>query len=306
MLDFAQNSLDGLMIGSSYALLAIGFTLIFGVMRRLNLSYGPSIMLGAYFGTLLYLEVGAGPVLVAVTTLAGAVLVGIYVERLCFAPMTGRPGAGIASMVASFAIWMQLEQVGILMLPRHTYAYPPLFSGGALEIGPLFLRADHLVMLASAVAIVAGLRLLLYRTRFGLGLRAVVDNRTAAHLVGIDVRMMSLLAFALASAIGGAAGYLVLASDQQVTPMFGMWATLKGLVAMMIGGLGSLPGAILGGLLLGVVEMHSLWYFGPQVRDLSTYFLLFLVLILRPGGLLQGIGRQRALPQEGRGRWTSI
>lgn len=306
MLDFAQNSLDGLMIGSSYALLAIGFTLIFGVMRRLNLSYGPSIMLGAYFGTLLYLEVGAGPVLVALTTLAGAVLVGIYVERLCFAPMAGRPGAGIASMVASFAIWMQLEQVGILMLPRHTYAYPPLFSGGVLEVGPLFFRADHLLMLASAIAIVAALRLLLYRTRFGLGLRAVVDNRTAAHLVGIDVRLMSMLAFALASAIGGAAGYLVLASDQQVTPMFGMWATLKGLVAMMIGGLGSLPGAIVGGLLLGVVEMHSLWYFGPQVRDLSTYFLLFLVLILRPGGLLQGIGRQQALPQEGRGRWTSI
>jgi len=305
MLDFAQNTVDGILIGASYALLAIGFTLIFGVMRRLNLAYGPSIMLGAYFGTLLYLEVGAAPVLVALTTVAGAVLVGIYVERLCFAPMAGRPGAGIASMVSSFAIWMQLEQAGILILPRHTYAFPPLFSGSVLDIGPLFVRADHLVMLAVAIAIVAALHLLLHRTRFGLGLRAVVDNRTAAHLVGIDVRLVSLLAFALASAIGGAAGFLVLASDQQITPMFGMWATLKGLVAMMIGGLGSLPGAIVGGLLLGVVEMHSLWYFGPQVRDLSTYFLLFLVLVLRPGGLLQGLGRHQGLLPEGRGRWTS-
>lgn len=310
MLDFAQNTLDGIMIGSSYGLLAIGFTLIFGVMRRLNLSYGPSIMLGAYGGTLLYLDFAAAPLLVAAATVAGAVVAGLYVERLCFAPMTGRPGAGIASMVSSFAIWMQLEQAGILVLPRHTYAYPPLFSGGVLEFGPFFARPDHLAMLAAAVAIASGLHLLLRRSRFGLALRAIVDSQNAAHLVGIPVRRMAIYAFALASAIGGIAGYLVLATDQQVTPMFGMWATLKGLVAMMIGGLGSLPGAVLGGLLLGIVEMQSLWYLGPQGRDLSTYFLLFLVLVLRPQGVFAGLfgglfGGVFGARGEGGARWTS-
>lgn len=284
MIDLVQNTIDGVMIGSSYGLLALGFTLIFGVMRRLNLSYGPSIMIGGYLGTVLYLHYGAGLIAVAGAVVAGAVIAGIYVERLCFAPM--KAGAGIASMVSSFAIWMQLEQVAVLVLPRHTYAFPPLATGMPLEVWSLLVRIDHLIVLCCALGLAAAVQLILYRTRFGLGLRAIIGNPIAAHLVGINVRMAVLLAFAGASAIGGVAGFLVLAVDQQITPMFGMWATLKGLIAMMIGGLGSIPGAVLGGLLLGVVEAHSQWYFGPQVRDLVAYFVLFGFLVLRPGGLL--------------------
>jgi branched-chain amino acid transport system permease protein len=284
MVDFVQNTLDGVMIGSSYALLALGFTLIFGVMRRLNLSYGPTIMIGAYLGTLLYVDAGAGAAAVAAATVIGAALAGVYVERLCFAPMAA--GAGIASMVSSFAIWMQLEQAAILVLPRHTYAFPPLATGAPLTLGPFLVRLDHAVMLAAAAALAAAVYLVLYRTRFGLGLRAIVGNPVAAHLVGIDVRFSTLAAFALASAVGGVAGYLVLAVDQQVTPMFGMWATFKGLIAMMLGGLGSIPGALVGGLLLGVIEAHAQWYFGPQIRDLLAYAALFLVLVVRPTGLM--------------------
>ncbi len=284
MIDLVQNTIDGLMIGSSYGLLALGFTLIFGVMRRLNLSYGPSIMIGGYFGTVLYLQFGAGPLVVAVAVVVGAALAGLYVERLCFAPM--KAGAAIASMVSSFAVWMQLEQAAILVLPRHTYAFPPLATGAPLEFGPFAVRIDHLVMLGCALGLAAAVQLLLYRTRFGLALRAIIGNPVAAHLVGVDVRTVMPLAFAGASAIGGVAGFLVLAVDQQVTPMFGMWATLKGLIAMMIGGLGSVPGAVLGGLLLGVIEVQSQWYFGPQIRDLAAYFVLFAVLALRPRGLV--------------------
>jgi branched-chain amino acid transport system permease protein len=257
---------------------------IFGVMRRLNLSYGPSIMIGAYIGTVLYVQLGVGSFAVAGAMVLGAAIAGIYVERLCFAPMP--IGAGIASMVSSFAIWMQLEQAAILVLPRHTYPFPPLTTGAPLEWGPFLLRPDHLIMFGSAVGLTAGIQFALYRTRFGLALRAIIDNPVAAHLVGINVRTAMMLAFAAASAIGGVAGFLVLAVDQQVTPMFGMWATLKGLIAMMIGGLGSIPGAILGGLLLGVVETHSQWYFGPQIRDLAAYVVLFAFLLVRPSGLL--------------------
>jgi len=286
MIDFVQNTIDGVMTGSSYALLALGFTMILGVMRRLNLSYGPSIMIGAYLGTLVYLQLSASPIVVVAVTVAGAVLAGIYVERLCFAPMAA--GAGIASMVSSFAIWMQLEQAAVLVLPRHTYPFPPLATGAPLTFGPFLLRTDHLIMLTCALAVSTGVQLLLYRSRFGLALRAIINNPVAAHLVGINVRTAIVWAFVLASVVGGIAGYLVLATDQQITPMFGMWATFKGLIAMMIGGLGSIPGAIVGGLVLGVVEAHSQWYFGPQVRDLVAYGLLFACLVLRPGGLLGG------------------
>ena len=116
-------------------------------------------------------------------------------------------------------------------------------------------------------------------------MRAIVENSVAASLSGIDVQRTMLKAFALASAIGGVAGFLVLSANQQVTAMLGMWATLKGLIAMMIGGLGSIPGAIVGGLVLGVIEVHSQNLFGPQVRDLAAYAVLFVLLVLRPGGI---------------------
>jgi branched-subunit amino acid ABC-type transport system permease component len=282
--DFIQNCIDGVMIGSGYALLAIGFTIIFGVLRRLNLSYGPSIMLGAFVGTLLYVQFQAHAVAVAMATVVGAVLAGMYVERVCFWAI--RRGAAVASMVSSFAIWMQLEELAIVMLPERTYPFPPLTKTAPIEIGPFFLRSEHLTMFVVAVVLVAAVHTVLYRTRFGLAVRAVSENRLAARFMGINVDAVMFWAFALVSAIGGVAGFLILATDQQVTPYFGLWATFKGLIAMMLGGMGSLPGAILGGLILGIVEVQSLWYLGNDYKDLSAYFLLFLVLIIRPGGIL--------------------
>jgi len=293
MIPFIQTTLDGLMVGSSYGLLALGFALIFGVMRRLNLSYGPSIMVGAYLGTLLYIQFGAPTYVVAIVAVAGSVMAGVYVERLCFAPLG--VAAGVASMVSSFAIWMQLEQASLLMLPRHSYPFPSLTSGELLSVGPLVVRPDYLIMLAAMLAITAALHLLLYRTRFGV----------AASLSGIDVRSTMLKAFALASAIGGVAGFLVLSANQQVTAMLGMWATLKGLIAMMIGGLGSIPGAIVGGLVLGVIEVHSQTLFGPQVRDLAAYGVLFVLLVLRPGGIFGTAAVSESAARRGGDRWTT-
>ncbi|MCH8113329.1 MAG: branched-chain amino acid ABC transporter permease, partial [Proteobacteria bacterium] len=141
-------------------------------------------------------------------------------------------------------------------------------------------------MFVVAVVLVAVVHTVLYRTRFGLAVRAVSENPLAARFMGINVDAVMFWAFALVSAIGGVTGFLILATDQQVTPYFGLWATFKGLIAMMLGGMGSLPGAILGGLVLGIVEVQSLWYLGNDYKDLSAYFLLFLVLIIRPGGIL--------------------
>ena len=282
IVDFVQNTLDGIFVGSSYSLLAIGFTLIFGVMRRLNLSYGPSIMLGIFTGTLLYVEFEAGLLAVAVATVAGAVLAGLYVERMCFWAI--RRGAALASMVSSFAIWMQLEEIVTVVFPERTYPFPPL-ADFALEFGEFFIRGDHLVMFACAAAITLLLHVLLYRTRFGLALRAVSRNPAAAAFVGINTGLVLFFAFALASAIGGFAGYLIAAGDQQITPYFGLWATFKGLIAMTLGGMGSIPGAIAGGLLLGIIESHCGWYLGTEYRDLASYGVLFAFLVFRPGGL---------------------
>ena len=277
--DLIQNTLDGLFLGSSYALLALGFTLIFGVLRRVNLSFGPAVMFGCYAATWAHLNFGAGLLLLALIAVAGSVLAGAYVERLCFAPHRG--GSAIAAMVASFALWMQFEELATLALPRHVYAFPPLYSGPPIEFGALSLRVESLAMLAAAIVVCVLLWWTLYRTRFGIAVRAVIDQPNAAQLAGISVPRTFMLTFALASAIGGLAGFLIAASHEQVTPMIGMWFTLKGLLAMMLGGLGSLPGAVLGGLALGLLEAHTQWFFGPQARDLIAYALLFILLAAR-------------------------
>jgi branched-chain amino acid transport system permease protein len=279
LIDLAQNTLDGLFLGSSYALLALGFTLIFGVLRRANLSYGPAIMFGCYAATWTHLNFGAGLLLLALVTIAGSIVAGAYVERLCFAPH--RKGSAVAAMVASFALWMQFDELATIVLPRHVYAFPPLYAGGPLALGPFTLRVEALAMLAAAALACATLWWLLYRTRFGLAVRAVIEQPAAASLSGIDVPRVFVRVFALASALGGLAGYLIAASHEQVTPMLGMWSTLKGLLAMMLGGLGSLPGAVAGGLALGLLEAHSQWFLGPQLRDLIAYLLLFVLLAAR-------------------------
>ena len=140
MIDLIQNTLDGVMIGSSYALLALGFTLIFGTMRRLNLAYGPTIMVGAYLGTYASLRLGhrrtAGG---AARRSPAPALVGLYVERLCFRPFG--EGAAMASMISSFAVWMQIEEAATLVLPRHLNAFPPLIASAPIELGPFSFRA---------------------------------------------------------------------------------------------------------------------------------------------------------------------
>ena len=293
MVDFIQTTFDGISIGSAYALIALGFTLIFGVMRRINLSYGPSIMLGAFVGTWIFVTLGAHPWQVAAVTIVGTVLVGMYVERLCFWAI--RRDAAVASMVSSFVIWMQLEEFATILLPGRTYPFPKLFSSGGFEVGPYFFRMEHVTTLAVVAIMLILLRLLLFRTRFGLALRAVSEDPAAAVYMGIRPGHITFRAFVLASLIGGVAGYLLLASDQQVTPYFGLWATFKGLIAMMLGGMGSFRGAVVGGLLLGVIEAQTQWYLGNAFKDLGSYLVLFVVLVLRPGGLLgQGIVEREA------------
>jgi branched-chain amino acid transport system permease protein len=281
VIELLQTTLDGVMVGGGYALLALGFTLTFGVMRRLNLSYGASILIGVYGGTLLHAS-GAGILAVLAATVAGAALAGLYVERLCFRALPAT--AAVASMVSSYAVWMQLQELATLVLPRHTYAFPG-FGDAPIEFGPLLVRIEPLMMVLAAALLAGLVAYVLYRTRAGLALRATVESRVAAQLVGIDVARVTLWTFVAASAVGGLAGFLIAVADAQVTPMLGMWTTMKGLVAMMLGGLGSIPGAIAGGLALGVFEAHAQAALGPQLRDLLAYGLLFAVLVCRPGGL---------------------
>lgn len=283
MLDLAQNTLDGIATGSAYALLAIGFTLIFGVMRRLNIAFGPSIMVGVFLGAWVHAQWSAGLIGAAVAVLVGAVIASAYVERLSFAAIRG--DAALASMASSFAIWMQLEQAVALVFPGRTTVFPTLGQVPDLDLAGLVLRGDDLIILCVAGIVLVLLQRVLFHSHFGLEMRAVADSPEAAAVARVNIARVAVLTFGLAALVGAVAGFLIAASDGQISPKFGLWATMKGLIAMMIGGLGSLRGALLGGLVLGIVEAQAQWYLGAAAREIVVYGLLFLCLVLLPGGL---------------------
>ncbi len=291
MIGIVQALVDGVMIGASYALLGLGFTLVFGVLRRINLAFGASILLGALAGAWIASQYRVGGFAAAGATIGVSVLTGVYVERVSFWAV--RKAAAVTAMVSSFALWMQLEEAAALLFPGRTYAFPPLVGRSVIELGPLQVRLEYLVMFVAAGLIVATLEAAIRGTRFGLAMRAVTDSPDAARALGVNVERMGFVAFALASAIGGAAIFLIAATDEQVTLHTGMTLTIKGLMAMMIGGMGSLRGAVLGGVLVGVVETTGQVALGALHKDFATMSLLFAILILRPGGLLGQSGAVR-------------
>lgn len=294
MIELLQRTLDGLLDGSAYALVGLGLTLTFGSLRRLNLAYGAGAMLAAYVGAWLYQRYALPAFAVAVVVVALTALIGLYVEWLCFsgehanAEQTHRAGTSppgsdtreVVALASSFAIWMQLEQLAVNLLPRHLNPFPSLAVAREWSWGQLTLRLDKLALATLALALTLGLARWLRVSREGLAWRAAADQRAAAHLCGIAVAHMQRRAFAVACMLSGLAAFAVLSLEGQVTPMFGMWVLIKGLVAAMLGGIGSIRGVLFGGLLLGVVEAHAQALFGALGREFATYALLFAVLVL--------------------------
>ncbi len=292
VIELLQRTLDGLLDGASYALVGLGLTLTFGMLRRLNLAYGAAAMLAAYVGAWLHLRFGVPAWAVALAVVAVAALAGLYVEWLCFAgtsggtptvrgggPVAGADAREVVALASSFAVWMQFEQLAVNLLPRHLNPFPSLGATSEWTLGPLVLRPDRLALAVLAVALCLGLAAWLVRSRSGLAWRAAADQPVAAHLAGIAVPRVQRAAFAAAAALAGIAAFAVLAVEGQVTPMFGMWMLAKGLVAALLGGLGSVRGVLAGGLLLGVVEAHAQAAFGALGREFAGWALLFVVLL---------------------------
>ena len=280
MVDFVQALVDGVMLGATYSLLGLGFTLIFGVLRRLNLAFGPTILVGIYAGSAAHLAWPGWFPAIAGATVGAALVAGAYVERCAFRVLARQ--APVVAMISSFAVSMQFQELVALLAPSRTMAYPAAAWLPAVALGPILLRPDGLFMWGGATLITGALFVVLYRTRFGRAVRAMSDSADAASLMGVNVTAIGAAAFLLASGVGGIAGVLIAASHQQVTPYFGLWATVKGLTAMLLGGAGSLAGAVVGGLALGVIEIQALSYLGGQYRDLVAYALLFLAVALDP------------------------
>jgi branched-chain amino acid transport system permease protein len=284
MLDFLQAASDGVLFGATYALIGIGFTLVFGVMHKLNLAYAAASVGGAYGGLLIFqLWAGAPAWAVFLTAcLAGGVLGWVvYVTCFHFIPLANP----LAPLMSTVGMLLLIDEVIVHVTAGMPQNYPAMFDDVMLRAGDFTLRGDLLLVGGVSVLCMVGLLAALYHTRLGLATRAVSQQAVAAQLCGIRVAQVNAMTFVITGLLGGIAGALIGASVGALSPLLTAPLTVKGLIVTVIGGLGSIPGAILAGLLVGGFENVFQLYRGVTERDLYVMLLLFAFLVFRPGGL---------------------
>ena len=285
-LDLTQSVIDGVMFGTIYALIGIGFTLIFGVMHKINLSYAAA-SIGAAYLSLLVVPLVPTPLVYVAAALLGGVLGGvIYLVCFRFLPLD-KP---LATLMSTVGMLLLLEEAIIHATAGVPRDYPAMFAGANFDIGPFMVRGDLLFVFALGGAAMVGLKLLLQRTRLGLATRAVAQQPVAARLCGMGVDATNASTFVIAGLLGGTAGAMAGAAIGVLSPLLTLPLTVKGLVVTVIGGLGSVPGAIVAGLLVGGVENLFQYLRGVSERDIHDMLLLFAFLVFRPGGLFAAPG----------------
>jgi len=293
MTELLQRTLEGLLEAGPYALIGLGLTLSFGVLRRINLAFGATALLAAYVGSWLHIRWGVPAWGVWLAVIATTVLVGFYVEWVCFdttdksllamsrqnSVLSALDVREASVLAASFALWMQLEQLAVNFQPNHLHPFPDLSSTTNLAWGEILLRPDRLGVFIFSAGLIASVAIWLRKSQAGLGLRALSSSQAAAHISGLNVVRLRYMGSALSCALCGVASCAVLSMDGQVTPMFGMWVLLKGLTCALLGGLGSIRGVLGGAVLLAVTESYAQSVWGPIGRDATTWGLLLLALL---------------------------
>lgn len=282
--DVVQQLINGVLVGSTYALIGVGFTLIWGFMRKFNLAYGATAIGAAFLGLVAHRAAPELPLAVPFLAAAGGgagLGLGVWVLSFRFLPRDYE----LAPLLSTLGILFLVEEAINSTTGGRPQDFPPLVDA-SLRAGPFFVRGDYLVIFALSVALVAGLYWVLFRTRLGLALRATAQQPTAARLVGISPGWTDAQAFLITGALAGAAGMLLSMGVGTATSELATTYTVRGLTVAVIGGLGSMPGAIVGGLLVGVVEFQALGFLGIGYRDIFAALALFAVLIVRPQGLL--------------------
>ena len=291
----AQQLLNGLMLGSLYALVAIGFSLVYSILRLINFAHGDLLMVGA-FSALGVAYLGGPWWLLLLVVLATGALSGIVIERVAIRPLRGMPQ--VTGFIATLAVSVAIENLGLILFTGQPRTFPfPEFLRTRIAFGPVQASGVDLLVIGATWIMLAFLIVIVKATRFGRAMRALADNLLAARLVGVEVDRTIMLTFALGSAFAAFAGMLWGGRFGQVDPLLGFAPGLKAFVACVIGGVGSLPGAVLGGYVLGLAEVLFVGMLPPLYsgyRDAFVFGTLVLVLLLLPNGLLGRAEEERA------------
>ena len=301
MADLVQTLMTTLAFGSLYALIALGYTMVYGILKLINFAHGEVFMVGAYAGY--YAALGLGienyqggasfplylAVLVLVVAMATAALLGVSIELFAYRPVRSAPR--LTPLITAIGVSQFLQNAAMLVFSPNPRAYPPIIHEVRFEAGGVIITNIKLTIFVVAVLLMVGLHFLVQKTWTGRAMRALSVNIDAAKLMGVDTNRTIQATFAIGSALAAAGGILFGLDQITINPLMGVLTGLKAFVAAVLGGIGNIPGAVLGGLLIGVAEQLTAGYLSPDYRDAITFLILILVLILKPEGLL-GVVRQ--------------
>ncbi|HEX2852959.1 MAG TPA: branched-chain amino acid ABC transporter permease [Opitutaceae bacterium] len=288
MTEFLQQLLNGLSLGAIYALIALGYTMVYGVLRFINFAHSDVFMVGAFIGYYLGKLVPEGTIWGGLLVLAGAMigcaLLGMTIERLVYRPLRG--SATLNVLITAIGVSLLLEYSGQLVFGAAPRTFPAVFPSINFHVGELSISSNQVIVIVVAVLLVIGLQLIVFKTKIGTAMRAVSLNPKAAQLVGVNIDVVISFTFFLGSALAGAGGVLYALNYPSIDPLMGVMPGLKAFVAAILGGIGNIPGAALGGLLLGTVETFvggSQW---STYKDAIAFAILIVILLFRPAGLL--------------------
>lgn len=289
-----QQIINATSIGSLYALMAIGLAMVFGILRLINFAHGDLIMVGSY-AALLLLGIGAPFWLATLGGILASLIMGLLMERVAYRPIRGAPD--VAMLLTSFAVTILLENLAILLFSPTPRAFPtPAFLTTVFHYGELRLASIDLVAILVAFIILIVLTLFVTRTQMGISMRAASEDLLAARLMGINVNAVIATAFAIGSMMAGVVGILWSIRVGKIDPLMGFNPVLKAFVASVVGGLGSLPGAVLGGFLLGFLEILLQGLLPASLtpfREGFVFIALIILLLFRPNGILGSVEREK-------------
>jgi branched-chain amino acid transport system permease protein len=292
MRQFLEQLVNGLAVGSIYALIALGYTMVYGVLKLINFAHGDLFTYGAYLGMTLLtslllrdrLGLGLGLLVLAVMVMGLVAVIGVVLERAAYRPVRDSPR--LSAVVSALGASIFLQNALMLIYGARYQVYPDLLPQTAVSLFGLQVPVVRLAVVLVSVAMMAVLYLFVQRTRIGTAIRATAIDPSAARLMGIDVNRVIRLVFVIGPALGGAAGLLVGLTYGQISFTMGWTYGMKAFTAAILGGIGNIPGAMVGGLILGVVEAMGAGYLSVAWKDAIAFAVLILILILRPSGLL--------------------
>ena len=286
-MSFISYLINGISLGSVYAIIALGYTMVYGIAKMLNFAHGDIIMVGGYVVLTATAAMGMSPMLGILAAVIVCTVLGVTIERVAYRPLRNA-ASSLAVLITAIGVSYLLQNVALLLFGADTKSFTSVVSIPAVTLagGDLTITGETMVTIAACIIIMAGLTLFINKSKAGQAMLAVSEDKGAAQLMGINVNGTIALTFAIGSALAAIASVLLCSAYPSLTPYTGAMPGIKAFVAAVFGGIGSIPGALIGGILLGVIEILGKAYISSQMADAIVFAVLIVVLLVKPTGIL--------------------